>query len=520
MVVVSRSGKVYECRGEPREGGQAEVYRVVTEDERTVAVKVDRRRRKGGSVDAEADRVEELLQKWPDLARHVVPILDRGTSDDDRAFFVMPWRESTLRDWLVGRSLEAILLACTRLADSVSRLQYGPEGHRGTVVHRDIKPENCFVVGEGPTLRVELSDFGVAGAKHRREAAPLTGVGTEGYAPLDQVLPRTTVERDASWDVHALGVTIYESLVGSRPRAVLEAMNRLTPAGGALLLTTRTEEAAVSEVRELRELMDVDDAVGLTPDDRTALTEGLRDALARDAAHLDRGTVAAWTEPLARGLADALARALSPDPRRRSPDARGLREALDQALDGVRRAKRGERAPSVPRQRTWWPVLLATVSMLLVAAFAATSSVRRARTVVLTLDGPPGYALTAALQSVERTWALEPHTPIIVPHGDYTLAIRGTRDSRCPVFTTQAVTVGRGLGTLHLEPQLTVPPCPTADHDYALVDVPRAEELTLGASEAEWFPEADEPLRSVTLGRPFRLGRVEVTQALFHDVTG
>jgi eukaryotic-like serine/threonine-protein kinase len=88
--------------------------------------------------------------------------------------------------------------------------------HQALVVHRDLKPSNIFVSRDG---QVKLLDFGIAklldsdagmGEAHTREHPAVT----LAYAAPEQFRgePVTTAT-----DVYALGVVLYELLVGRRP---------------------------------------------------------------------------------------------------------------------------------------------------------------------------------------------------------------------------------------------------------------------------------------------------------------
>ena len=151
-------------------------------------------------------------------ARHpgVVAALDAGETEDGTPYLVL--------ELLEGRTLEGILAVRRRipmaevawlgsaLCDALGA------AHRGGIIHRDIKPSNVFVARDEQGREViKLFDFGVASLPEEK-SNKLTQVGgllgTPEYMAPEQLLARAV---DARTDVYALGVTLYECLVGVVP---------------------------------------------------------------------------------------------------------------------------------------------------------------------------------------------------------------------------------------------------------------------------------------------------------------
>jgi serine/threonine protein kinase len=85
--------------------------------------------------------------------------------------------------------------------------------HQRGFVHRDVKPANIFA---GPNDHVTLTDFGIAKAASETQHLTRTGtlMGTPEYMSPEQA---TGGEVDERTDLYALGVVLYQMLVGHVP---------------------------------------------------------------------------------------------------------------------------------------------------------------------------------------------------------------------------------------------------------------------------------------------------------------
>ena len=132
--------------------------------------------------------------------------------DDDFLFLVMPYLEGrNLRTRMrLGLTPEEAL-AITR--DAAGALGYS---HGLGIVHRDVKPENIMLQDQGAAPpRAKLVDFGLAfqpGDERLTQKGAL--IGTLAYLSPEQVEGN---EVGPATDVYALGVVLYECLVGSPP---------------------------------------------------------------------------------------------------------------------------------------------------------------------------------------------------------------------------------------------------------------------------------------------------------------
>ncbi len=90
------------------------------------------------------------------------------------------------------------------------------EAHENDVIHRDLKPENIFLVEvNGSADFPKLLDFGIA--KHLTdETMTQSGTlwGTPAYMSPEQAKGETV---DASADVYAIGIMLYELICGNLP---------------------------------------------------------------------------------------------------------------------------------------------------------------------------------------------------------------------------------------------------------------------------------------------------------------
>jgi serine/threonine-protein kinase len=142
-------------------------------------------------------------------------LVDEGRLDDGGGvapYLVLDYVDGvSLREYLSQKTPlpvdEAIGIA-VQLADA---LQYC---HEQGVVHRDLKPENILIQPDGT---VKLVDFGIAllqGARRLTFRRLSSEVGTPDYMAPEQVQGD---RGDARTDIYALGVMLYEMLVGDVP---------------------------------------------------------------------------------------------------------------------------------------------------------------------------------------------------------------------------------------------------------------------------------------------------------------
>lgn len=106
----------------------------------------------------------------------------------------------------IGREIAQALESVHSLCDDTGK-NYG-------VVHRDVTPSNILISRDG---RVRLSDFGVARISGFAGDKTETGIfkGKLPYMPPEQARGEPF---DGRADIYALGTTLFEALLGQRPR--------------------------------------------------------------------------------------------------------------------------------------------------------------------------------------------------------------------------------------------------------------------------------------------------------------
>ncbi len=232
-------------------GGMAVVYRARQESlDRTVAVKV-----LSENLAASSEFMERFRREARTAAsmRHpnVITVHDFGEDDRGVPYLVL--------EYIGGPTLADLMdvgLDDQRIPDLLDQIAAGLDyAHAHGVIHRDIKPGNVLMTEDG---RAVLADFGLAWLLEGAHLT-LTGgvIGTPEYMSPEQAAGNPI---DHRCDVYALGVVLYEMLVGDRP-FVAE-----TPIG-VLLMHLQDEPPSLLDAR---------------PDLPLAVAEVLEKALVKD----------------------------------------------------------------------------------------------------------------------------------------------------------------------------------------------------------------------------------------------
>ena len=155
---------------------------------------------------------------------NIVDIVDYGVlqtgarPEDQLVYFIM--------EFLAGQTLSQVIRAeaplpperaltiALQVADALAA------SHKAQIVHRDLKPDNIILITRGRDRDfVKLLDFGIAKLTNdtRGSHRTRTGLvlGTPAYMSPEQCEGRANV--DHRTDIYALGICLYEMLVGRVP---------------------------------------------------------------------------------------------------------------------------------------------------------------------------------------------------------------------------------------------------------------------------------------------------------------
>ncbi len=188
------------------------------------------------------------LMDHPAIAR----VFDAGATPQGRPYFVMepvrgvPITEHCDRYRLTVRQrLELFLRVCEGVQHA----------HQKAVIHRDLKPSNVLVAIRDDRPEPKIIDFGIAKATAQRLTDTTLHtqmgamVGTPAYMSPEQA-ERTGQDIDTRTDVYALGVILFELLVGAQP------FENLGKGGLAAMMRRILEEPAPSLSARLTTLGD------------------------------------------------------------------------------------------------------------------------------------------------------------------------------------------------------------------------------------------------------------------------
>jgi serine/threonine-protein kinase len=200
------------------QGGMGSVYLAERlPDELEVAVKIVRPEHIGNATVHERF-LREVRHTSSIRSPHVVQIFDSGMSEDGRAYMVMERLDGESLTERLRRPPSLRPIEALHVARDVARALAA--AHETGVIHRDLKPDNIILCSDGT---VKVVDFGIAKAfvsekLHKVDEPSLTEahrvVGTPVYMSPEVI---TKEGLHPASDLYALGVILYEMMVGEPP---------------------------------------------------------------------------------------------------------------------------------------------------------------------------------------------------------------------------------------------------------------------------------------------------------------
>ena len=201
------------------EGGMGVVYAAEQTEpiRRRVALKLIRGGTAGDDIAArfDAERQALAVMEHPGIAK----VLDAGTTEGGSPYFVMEFVDGiSITDFCdeEGLGIDERLGLFLDVCDAIQH------AHQKGVIHRDLKPSNILVTGQAGSPLPKIIDFGIAKAVGTKltEKTLATSIGqvlgTPAYMSPEQA-EGTGLDVDTRADVYALGVILYELLVGLVP---------------------------------------------------------------------------------------------------------------------------------------------------------------------------------------------------------------------------------------------------------------------------------------------------------------
>jgi serine/threonine-protein kinase len=160
----------------------------------------------------------------------IVQVLDVGQTAAGETYLAMELLDGEVLADVLNRERRLDPMTAVRvllpIADVLDAL------HRSGIIHRDVKPDNIFLTrDDAGRWQPKLIDFGLArstdqGVNRLTEAGAM--LGTPAYMSRERLLGEDV---DASEDVYALAVVLYEAMTGALPfdgETPLEVFSALT----------------------------------------------------------------------------------------------------------------------------------------------------------------------------------------------------------------------------------------------------------------------------------------------------
>ncbi len=166
-------------------------------------------------------------------------------------------------EYVEGESLDDYIKSKGRIPESEVLIQLQEIGaalkhiHDHKMLHLDLKPKNIMRNKDGHLL---LIDFGLSKQYDQNgepESSTTLGLGTPGYAPIEQANYKQDGSFPATLDIYAFGASIYKMLTGSTPPHASDILSDGFPEDlfaklGISPLTTALVKKAMSPTKKQR----------------------------------------------------------------------------------------------------------------------------------------------------------------------------------------------------------------------------------------------------------------------------
>lgn len=163
----------------------------------------------------ESERQALAIMDHPGIAR----VYDAGAATDGRPYFVMEHAQGMHITEYCDRHCLTLQERIGLFVQVCAAIQHA---HQKGIIHRDIKPSNVLVSESEGVAVPKVIDFGIAKSTQQRlsETSIVTVggqlIGTPAYMSPEQADLRV-LDIDTRSDIYALGVLLYELLVGRTP---------------------------------------------------------------------------------------------------------------------------------------------------------------------------------------------------------------------------------------------------------------------------------------------------------------
>ena len=174
----------------------------------------------------------------------IVNVLE-AFSENNTHYYVMEYVDGGSLDAYIrskGRLSECETLSLARQIGSALAFM-----HENKMLHLDLKPRNIMLRADGPLC---LIDFGLSKqyeADGEPESSTTIGLGTPGYAPIEQGSSDDRKSFAPTLDIYAFGATLYKMLTGKTPPRSSDIFNEGFPEDE--LLSLEISEETISAIR-------------------------------------------------------------------------------------------------------------------------------------------------------------------------------------------------------------------------------------------------------------------------------